>query len=258
MTDFFSTMNPDYARKHFPNGVFESAMKTVKRRSVVLMVFLGLFFAGSLYGLFWAVGRTMELSAEGRDDMMSVSLVICGFFGVVALVFGLLLVLLFRSTGKKRGDYIAGSAKNSRLPESEIEAFEQQAVAPDCYILKLTAGLDRALSSATNRDGLLTRDYIYLADPAQIVMRVDQLRACCFYEYSYYINTGKSSKKIRCLAVQLLASNGVSVLSDVTEQAGKALMALLKQRNGAIDTNGGRVLPEGAFDEYKKRVLGGQ
>ncbi len=32
-------------------------------------------------------------------------------------------------------------------------------------------------------------------------------------------------------------------------------MALLKQRNGAIDTNGGKVLPEDAFDSYKKKVL---
>lgn len=255
MTEFFTNMNPDYAQKHFPNGVFESARKTVKRRSMVLLVFLGLFLAGSLYGLYWALGRTMDLMAEGRDDMLSVSLVICGFFGVVALVFGVLLGVLLWNSRKKRSDYIASSAKSSKLPESEIETFEQQAVAPDCYILKLTAGLDRVLSNATNKDGLLTRDYIYLADPAQIVMRVDQLKACCFYEYTYYVNTGKSSKKISCLGIYLIASNGVSVLSDTTEKAGKALMALLKERNSAIDTNGGKVLPEGAFDEYKKRVL---
>ena len=33
-------------------------------------------------------------------------------------------------------------------------------------------------------------------------------------------------------------------------------MALLKQRNSAIDTNEGNVLPESAFDSYKDRVLG--
>lgn len=255
MTDFFANMDSDYARKHFPNGVFESAMKTIRRRSVVFMFFMGLFFAGSLYGLFWSIGRTMELSAEGRDDMMGVCMVICGFFGVAALVTGLLLVILLRSTRKKRGDYIAAAAKNSRLPENEIEAFEQQSVAPDCYILRLTAGLDRLLSSGTNKDGLLTKDYIYLADASQIVMRVDQLKACCFYEYSYYVNTGKTSKKILCLAILLVASNGVSVFSDTTEQAGKALMALLKERNSGIDLNGGKVVPEGALEAYKKRVL---
>lgn len=179
------------------------------------------------------------------------------FFGLF-LVAGLLtrtVLLNFKGSRQKRGDYIASSAKHSKQPVSEIETFEQQAVSSDCSILKLTAGLNRLLSNATNKDGLLTRDYIYLADPAQTVMRVDSLRACCFSDYTYYINTGKRHKKIHSLMLCLIASNGVSVLSDTTEEAGKALMELLKQRNSAIDTNGGKVLPENAFDSYKKRVL---
>lgn len=111
------------------------------------------------------------------------------------------------------------------------------------------------LSNATNKDGLLTRDYIYLADPAQTVMRVDSLKACCFSDYTYYIDTGKHHKKIHCLAICLIAPGGVSVLSDTTEEAGRALMDLLKQRNNAIDTNEGRVLPENELDSYKKRML---
>ena len=140
---------------------------------------------------------------------------------------------------------------------SEIEEFERQAAASDCYILKLTAGLDRMLSNATNKDGLLTRDYIYLADPAQTVMRVDSLKACCFSDYTYYIDTGKQHKKIHCLAICLVAANGVSVLSDTTEEAGRALMAIIKERNSTVDTNEGKVLPEDALDSYKKRVLEG-
>ena len=86
-------------------------------------------------------------------------------------------------------------------------------------------------------------------------MRVDSLKACCFSDYTYYIDTGKHHKKIHCLAICLIASNGVSVLSDTTEEAGQALMAILKERNGAIDTNDGNVLPEGELDGYKKKVL---
>ena len=258
MTEFFSKMNESYAQKHFPTGsVFESAMKTVKRRSIVGFIFFGLFFAASLYGLVWGIGRTLDFVSNGEDDMLSVGIVICGFFGVIVLVCLIVLVFLIKGSRQKRGDYIANSAKHSKLEVSEIEEFEQQALASDCYILKLTAGLDRVLSNATNKDGLLTRDYIYLADPAQTVMRVDTLRACCFSDYTYYINTGKHSKKIHCLAICLIASNGVSVLSDTTEEAGQALIELLKQRNSTIDTNDGRVLPEQAFDSYKKRVLEG-
>lgn len=84
MTDFFEKMTEDYAQKHFPDGsVFASALKTVKRRGIGGFIFFGLFLAASLYGLVWAIGRTLELMAGGEEDMLSVSIVICGFFGVV-------------------------------------------------------------------------------------------------------------------------------------------------------------------------------
>lgn len=185
MADFFSRMNEEYVQKHFPDGsVLEGARKTVKRRSAGGLLLFGIFFAAALCGLVWGIGRTREFMADGQDDMLSVGIVICGFFGVVALVCFIALFFLIKGSRQKRDDYVASAAKHSKLPVSEIEAFERQALASDCYILKLTAGLDRMLSNATNKDGLLTRDYIYLADPAQTVMRVDSLRACSFCDYT--------------------------------------------------------------------------
>ncbi len=256
MTDFFSKMNEDYVQKHFPDGsVLESARKTVKRRSIGAIFFFALFFVGSLWGFVWSVGRTIESVSSG-DDTLGVGIAICVFFGLVTLGLFALLYFLIKESRKKRSDYIAASAKHSKLLESEVEEFERQAVATDCYILKLTTGLDRALSNATNPDGLLTRDYIYLANPAQIIMRVDQLKACCFSDYTYYISVGNKQKKIHCLSIGLIASNGVSVCSDTTKEAGEALMNLLKERNSEMDTNNGEVLKEGEFDKYKKRILG--
>lgn len=256
MTEFFSKMNQEYAEKHFPDGsVFESAMKTVRRRSFAGIFFFVLFFAGALWGLVWSIGRTVRFVSDGRKDMLGISIGICIFFGLLALGIFALLRFIIKGSVKKRSDYIADAAKHSKLSESEIETFERQAVASDCYILKLTAGLDRALSNGTNKDGLLTRDYIYLADLAQTVIRVDDLRACCFGEYTYYINVGKTHKKIHCLTINLIASNGVSVFSETTEKAGLALMALLKERNSGIDTNNGGVVPEGELDYYKKKIL---
>lgn len=258
MTDFFKRMDDAYVQKHFPTGsVFESASKTLKRRGFWGIIFSGVWMAAALLGLVWGIGRTMEFRAEGKDDMLGIGIGICIFFAVVALLFGVLLYFLIRNQTKKREDYIKESAKKSKLPESEIEAFEQQAVASDTYILKLTAGLDRVLSSATNKDGLLTRDYIYLANAAPIVMRVNDLKACCFNDYTYYINTGNRSKKIHCLAVTLIASNGVTDTSDTTKEAGEALMELLKERNSAIDTNNGMVLAEGDLSAYKRQILAG-
>lgn len=259
MTDYFAKMDENYAQKHFPDGsVFESARKTIQRRSIGGIFFFFLFFVGAVWGLLWSIGRTMEYQSTGQDDMLGIGIGISVFFGLIALGCFFVLRLMIKGSRKNRHDYIMDSAKSSKLPESEIESFERQAVASDCYILKLTAGLDRALSNATNKDGLLTRDYIYLADPAQIVMRVNDLKACCFRDYTYYINTGKSNKKVHGLSICLIASNGVSVLSDTTEKAGRALMALLQERNSGIDINNGQILAESALDDYKKRILEGQ
>ncbi len=260
MSDFFAEMNEDYAKKHFPSGsVFESASKVIKRTSIFSAICMVLFEAAVLWGLAWAIGRTMELMAEGRDDMLGVSIGICGVLVVVALAVLAFLWFTIKQTRKKREDYMASSAKRSKLPESEIEEFDRQALASDCCILKLKAGLDRVLSNAGSKDGLLTRDYIYLADPAQTVIRVDNLKACCFYDYTYFITVGRRQKTVHCLAIYLLASNGVSTFSDTTQKAGEALMALLKERNSGIDTNGGKVLREGRdMDQYRKRILEGK
>lgn len=256
MSDFFAKMDEDYAQKHFPDGsVLEAAMKTVKRRSIGIIIFFGIFLAAAVYGLVWSLCRTFEYISERQDDMLDVGIVISVFFGLIVLVSLIILVITIKNQLKKRDAYIADSAKKSKLPVSEIENFERQAAASDCYILKLTAGLDRALSNATNKDGLLTRDYIYLADPAQTVMRIDSLKACCFGDYTYNMSVGNHTKKIHCLAIYLIASNGVSLLSDTTKEAGIALMEILKERNNEIDTNGGAVLSEKDFDDYKKSIL---
>lgn len=259
MNEYFSKMNEEYVQKHFPDGsVFQGAISTVKRGSFVGLFFFGILLVGSLCGLLWGIHQTQQFVSNGEDDMLTVGIVICGFFGIIAFISLIMMIFLIKGLRKNQNDYIADSAKHSELPVSEIEAFEKQAVASDCYILKLTKGLDRVLSNATNKDGLLTKDYIYLADPRQTVMRVDSLKACSFAYYSYYINVGNRRKKILCLAVYLIASNGVSVLSDTSEEAGHALMSLLQQRNNNIDTNEGAVIPENEIDNYKANILAKQ
>ena len=256
MNNYFQSMTPEYANKYFPGGsVFEGAAKTLKRRGVIGIFFIGLFVAGGLLGLVFTISRALEYMAQGEDDVISVVIVLCAFFGLITLGFSALLIYLIKSIAKGRDGYIARSAKNSELSVSEIETFDQQAMASDCLILRLTEGLDRALSNSITKDGLLTRDYLYLADPAQIVFRVDSLRACCFTDYTYYVTTGNRNKKIHNLAIYLLASNGVSLRSDTTEEAGTALINLLLERNPAIDTNDGNILPENDEDSYKRRIL---
>lgn len=252
MSDFFQKMNEDYIQKHFPNGsIFEGASQTIKRRGIIVVVFiLAPLFLGSLYGLIKAAARMIEMMAEGQEDM-GIGIGVFAFFALITLGFLALIIIAIKGTNKKHSYYLANSAKRSKLPESDIQRFEQQAGSSDCYILKLTAGLDRVLSNGISKDGLLTRDYIYLADPAQIVMRIEDLVICCFEYYTYYAN----SKKINNLAIRLISSNGVTVSSDTTEKAGLALMELLTQRNSSIDTLEEKVLKEGEYEKYYKRVL---
>ena len=114
MTDFFIKMNEDYAQKHFPDhSVFEGTMKTVKRRSVGGLIVFGLFFAAALYGLVWGIGRTLQLMTNGEDDMLSVGLVICGFFGIIVLI--CLLVLIFLIKGSRQNEAIISQTPPSKV-----------------------------------------------------------------------------------------------------------------------------------------------
>lgn len=246
MEGCFQKMTGEYARKHFPGGsVLEDARRTSRRRDAAGVLFLLVFLVGAAWGLAWSAGRALELRAQGQDDLLGVGVAICAVFGLAALGLLAAVLIVLKRLGKGRDAYLANIAERSKLPVGELEAFERQAVASDCYILKLTAGLDRALSNATNKDGLLTRDYVYLADPGQTVLRVDGLKECYLSWYSYYVTVGKIRKKVRCLAISLVGGNGVSVLSDTTGEAGRALMAMLKERNGGIDTREGEIVEEG-------------
>lgn len=252
MAEFFERMNEAYKEKNFPNAsILAKVGKNVKRNGIIAIVLLfGPIFLASTYGFFWAIGRTMELMAEGSEHT-SFSIGICVFLGIVALLFLLFIVLTLRAGNKKPEAYYARSAKNSKLSENEIKNFEQQAFASDCYILKMTDGLDRVLSNNPHKDGFLTRDYVYLSDPWLTVFRIEDLRICCFEDSTYYLN----NKKVHCLKIRLTASNGVTTLADTTKEAGLELMKLLTERNSVVDNFGGNVLKEGAYEEFCKRVL---
>ncbi len=241
MADYFQKMDEDYVKKHFPEGsVFKSVEKTFKKRSWVGIFFFGLFFAAAVYGTIWSVGTAI---AEGGGYGIMLGI----FCGLIALGCFFVLRLVIKTSRQGVDGYRANSAKASGLPISEIEAFDRQALEGDCFLLKLNNVM---------KEGLLTEDYLYPGDTAQTVMRVDSLKACCFTDYTYYMSVGGKHKKIHNLAICLIASNGVSVRVDTTEKAGKALMEILKERNGGIDTNDGKVLPEGReFDDYYKRIL---
>lgn len=252
MTDFFVKMNEEYKQKNFPNDTVISKVGTnTKRNGIVsaVMVYIPLFLACA-YGCFWCLRRTLQIMGTENGDT-NFAFGITAFMGVLTLLFLLLIVKTLKAGKRKVDVYYARSAKNSKLPESDIRAFDQQAFESDCYILKMTEGLDRALSHNPHKDGFLTRDYLYLPSTALTVFRVKDLQICCLEDSIQYMN----NMRVHTLKLRLTASNGITTLNDTTEEAGAALMKLLTERNSAIHTNGGNVLKMGAYAKYAKTVL---
>lgn len=255
MTEFFEHMNDDYARKHFTNGsFFGGAIRTAKRNSVAIFIFFVPLFLACLYGLIWSIGRYLELASQGQDDMKGVSIVICAFFAIFILILGFTIIMVARSVFAGRKVWIKKAAKRSKISQSDIERFEQQVSSSDTYILKLTAGLDRALASSITRDGLLTRDYVYIADSAITIFRVDGLRAAVFVDNTYSVGDLKHPKTIHNLSLALISENGAAAFADVTRKAGEALMELLKSRNNSIETKDGKLLSAKEYDELYKSI----
>lgn len=253
MAEYFKRMSEEYKQKHFPKGtIFGTLGKNVKRNGIIAVIlFFGPMFLLCCFGLVMMTISTIQTGV--KEDEVGLTIGFYAVLGVLALLF-LVAIICFLRMGKRGADhYIKTSAKNSKLTETEIRSFESQALASDCYILNLTSGLKRALNNNFMRDGLLTREYIYLSDPRQTVIRVQDLKACFFEEYITYIN----NKRIYNLGIRLIASNGVMSFADASEEAGNALMDMLLERNSSIDTNNRDVLQEGKeLDNYVKKMLG--
>lgn len=81
----------------------------------------------------WIVKKINGYVSNGQDDMVSVGLVIGGILAVAALLCVIMLIYMIRTMLKGKEGHIKDSAKNSKLPVSEIEQFERQAVGNDCY-----------------------------------------------------------------------------------------------------------------------------
>ncbi len=257
--ELFTNMSQEYAQKHFPDGfVFDAETKTLKKMSAAHARRTGLYFILYLCLLVMLFFRIPALSDYDRDDTLIMAIV---FFVICILLTVYLLkrtISLLRMAWKKPVDYVAVSAKVSRLTENEIAEFNHQAFASDCVILKLAEIPDQPLPDTTDCGGLLTRDYIYLTDTPLVILRVDSLLACCFVLCTRNVSEGKRRKSVHNYAICLLASNGVSACSNTTAKAGYALMKLLRERRPSLDTNDGKVLAANKLKDYRKRILAAQ
>lgn len=254
MTAFFRPMNEAYIEKHYPKrSVFESVAKATKKLGIGIFIFFGLVLAGSLGGLAWSIDAVNTYKLSGDSDMVDTGKVISIVFAVVALISVLTIVITILRRRKGAGDWLKKSAENSKLSEMDIQEFERQALAADSYILKLLDGVNAVMSGG--KDGILTNDFIYLADLNLTVIRCKDLVSACLVKSVFYIGSQQQRRPVNYLSVYLLSRNGVEAFAEVSPEAGEALLALLLEKYPTINTNEGRVLTEKEYDSFKKTIM---
>ncbi len=255
MQTYFVQMNEDYISKYYPNrSVFSSVNKSNQKNGIGIYAFFGILMVMSGLGTAWGIISTMERIKEGESDMIAPGLVIIGFFFVIFALSIFIIILTKKRNSLGTEGLIKKSAENSQYSENEIREFELQAMASDSYVLALTDKMNAALSGQKN--GVLTRDFIFLADFKNIIMKRCDIVGAFLVERTFYINGDKYSRKpVKYLTVTIVSNKNIQTLAETSIEAGKALLEILQEQNPKIDTNNCSVIQEKEYNEYCKMML---
>lgn len=207
METYFKQMNEAYIDKHYPGkSVFSAVSTSNKKNGIGVYIFFGivLVFFGGLGVM--SLAMTARFAADGESDMVSTGIVIALVCLAVCILSIWMIVLTKKRSGLDGSQLMKKSAGTSMLSESDIREFDRQAMASDSCILNLTGKIKAAM--AGQKDGILTRDYIYLADPAMTVMKRDDILSAVLVERVMYINVNNSRKPVHYLCLQLASRQG--------------------------------------------------
>jgi len=246
----FEQMNENYCDKYYPKGsVYEKLNAEHKRGSVVLAVFLVLM--GCFFGtvLIWVISRIVDDMRDGNTDLQ-ILLIVLAVVGIPFLLCVLGLVYAVKNYRKGAEVRIKKSMELSGLSEAEAREFDRQAMQSDSYILKFKDGL--AAKVAAEKDGILTRDYLWMGSTTGLIVKREDIIAACFYKWSYY--AGK--KKIWCQSVAVLTRQDKMSSAEATSERGQAFIELLVQANPSIYVEK-KLLSEGKeYDNWRKELCG--
>ena len=246
MEQYFEKMNNKYIEKYYPNrSVFEKVAKSMKKGSMFAYIFFGLLIIGSIAGAVWIINQNISYQQSGDLDMAETGTIIAWFFGIFALLMLVPIVVTVLRNKKKSSDWMAICAKKSKLNETQLKEFEQQAMSSDSYILKLEKGSTAAVT------GILTRDYVYLGDLSLTVIRCEDIASVCMVDVVSTSTTNNHTIKTHDLAIKILSKEKVEAESVVNKVSGKALIELLLERNPNINTFDGKVLKEREYLRYR-------
>jgi len=246
----FEQMNENYCDKYYPKGsVYEKLNAEHKRGSVVLALFLVLM--GCFFGtvLIWVISRIVDDMRDGNTDLQ-ILLIVLAVVGIPFLLCVLGLVYAVKNYRKGAEVRIKKSMELSGLSEAEAREFDRQAMQSDSYILKFKDGL--AAKVAAEKDGILTRDYLWMGSTTGLIVKREDIIAACFYKWSYY--AGK--KKIWCQSVAVLTRQDKMSSAEATSERGQAFIELLVQANPSIYVEK-KLLSEGKeYDNWRKELCG--
>ena len=248
----FERMSQEYRDKKYPQGsVFVKSTGKNRTNSLVLIVMLVIVAAALAAGLFYFFDLIAYHTAAGNSDQVTVGYVFVAVFAALLALCALGLVFSVKNLRRGVGAIIAASARASGLSEGEVRAFDQQAFRPDSYILKLKNAVSAAMANQT--DGILTRDYLWLGDAANQIMRRSDMAGACLYQWSYYVQR----KKVWCLSVSVANRQGLVISAETAQERGQALLALLKAAHPDLQVAPG-VLREGTeYDQWRQSFAGG-
>lgn len=231
MDQYFISMNEEFRRKHYPNGFFAYVRKSKNSSKTFLYIFCGIiltFFAACTLSGIWILIRSIQ---DGADDIGPLIVI-----DLIGLVFCGLLIFVIRLAsglgGMTEEDWIGECAKSAHYSAADIREFGNQVVASDTCILHLDG------KTGSNSDtGFLTRDYIFFN--LYKIIKVSDITLACFTEYidSSLANTGKKSIAITTheFQIALISKQKNLARMKATQESGRLLMAMLKERNPDID-----------------------
>lgn len=201
----------------YPNGYFSHLAKRSRDVGVVFLLISLLFIYLSAFFFF------ILLSS---DDLFSPL-----FIGLLFLSPGILLIC----KGIKRikmgeAGWIKQYIKNSDYPENDIQEFGNQVIKEDTLQLLMT-----------NTKDFLTRDYFATE---HCIIKITDIEKAFFVMTSDTIKIMGKIKPVYYTNIAIFSKHNTLILSRTNEQMVKQITDILTERNPAIDTSEGRLIPE--------------
>lgn len=248
-----SVMSEEYKRKNYGKGVFNSVRKKTAKVSFGVYIFFGVVFAGCAYGIYWSLGQTERYRLAGDEDSVGMGYAIMAFFAVFALISlaSIIITIIRHKRGAQKWKEVC--AEQSGYTVRDMDEFEYQTMNTECRTIRLL-GTAKALAVGQS-DGILTRDYIYLADAHHVILKLADLSAACLVKQTVRVKAGNipGKKNFSYLTVMLLGKNGSSTMAECSQETGRELIDILKQDYPEIDTADGEVISPEAFDELRRK-----